>query len=87
MLQKKSEIMDEAAIRRSLARITHEIIERDRGCEELCLVGIHRRGVPLAYMLAENLQKFEGTEVPVGELDITLYSDDLRELHPVAETT
>lgn len=87
MLQKKSEIMDEAAIRRSLARITHEIIERDRGCAELCLVGIHRRGVPLAYMLAENLQKFEGTEVPVGELDITLYRDDLRELHPVAETT
>ncbi len=87
MLQKKSEIMDEAAIRRSLARITHEIIERDRGCAELCLVGIRRRGIPLAYMLAENLQKFEGTKVPVGELDITLYRDDLRELHPVAETT
>lgn len=79
--------MDEAAIRRSLARITHEIIERDRGCEDLCLIGIRRRGIPLAYILSENIEKFENCKVPVGELDITLYRDDLQEIHPCAETT
>lgn len=87
MLIKKSEIMDEAAIRRSLARITHEIIERDRGCTELCLVGIRRRGVPLAHILAEHIRRFDGNAVPVGELDITLYRDDLQELHTEAKTT
>ena len=87
MLIKKSEIMDEAAIFRSLARITHEIIERDHGCADLCLIGIRRRGIPLAHILAENIKKFENCDVPVGELDITLYRDDLEELHTTAETT
>ncbi len=70
-------IMDEAAIGRAMARITHEIIERNRGAEELCLLGVHTRGVPLAKMLAENIRRFEGTVVPVGEIDITLHRDDL----------
>lgn len=71
--------MDETAVRRALARITHEIIERNRGVENLCLLGIKRRGVPLAEILAENIQKFEGVRVPVGSLDITPHRDDMPE--------
>ncbi|MCI8611434.1 MAG: bifunctional pyr operon transcriptional regulator/uracil phosphoribosyltransferase PyrR [Clostridiales bacterium] len=73
----KATLMDEAAMTRSLARITHEIIERNQGCDALCLIGIKRRGVPLSYILAANMQKFEGTDVPVGYVDITRYRDDL----------
>lgn len=76
-MQRKIKIMDEAAVNRSLARMTHEILERNRGVEGLCLLGIHRRGVPLAEQLAENLYKFEGVRVPVGTLDITQYRDDV----------
>ena len=79
MLITKSELMDEAAVRRSLARITHEIIERNKGTDGLILAGIKRRGVPLARVLADNVRKFEGNEIPVAELDITLYRDDLTE--------
>ena len=75
----KSELMDEAAVRRSLARMTHEIIEKNKGAERIVLLGIKRRGVPIARILAENIKRFEGTEVPVGEIDITLYRDDLTE--------
>ncbi len=75
----KANIMDEAATARSLARITHEIIERNRGAENIVLVGIKRRGVPLAHMLAANIKRFEGTEPPVGSIDITMYRDDLSE--------
>lgn len=74
----KAKLMDEQAMGRALARISHEIIERNRGCGNLRLVGIRRRGLPLARRVAENLLKFEGTSVPVGELDITLYRDDMR---------
>ena len=79
MLTVKSELMDEAAVRRSLPRMTHEIIERNKGTERLCLVGIKRRGVPIAKILAENIKKFEDADVPVGDIDITLYRDDLTE--------
>jgi pyrimidine operon attenuation protein/uracil phosphoribosyltransferase len=72
-------IMDEPALCRAMARITHEIIERNRGAEELCLLGVHTRGVPLAAMLAENIRRFEGVEVPLGELDITPHRDDRTE--------
>lgn len=71
---------------RSLARITHEIIERNQGCDNLCLCGIRRRGVPLANILAANIKKFEGVNVPVGYVDITRYRDDLSEL-PAVQTT
>lgn len=77
MLTVKSELMDEAAVRRTLARMTHEIIEKNKGTEHLCLVGIKRRGVTLASMLSENIRRFEGVEVPVGQIDITHYRDDL----------
>ncbi len=73
----KADIMDEAAVRRSLMRITHEIIERNRGTEQLCLLGIKRRGIPLANMLADNIARIENTAIPVGSIDITRYRDDL----------
>ncbi len=82
----KSVIMDEAAIRRSMTRITHEIIEKNNGTEDLCLLGIRRRGVPLAAMLQENLKLFEGKTIPLGSVDISLYRDDLSELSDTAQT-
>ena len=62
---------------RSLARIAHEILERNRGIDELALVGIRTRGVPLARRIAKSIQDISGHEVPTGALDITLYRDDL----------
>ena len=75
----KSKVMDEAAVGRSLARITHEIIEKNGGAEGIVLLGIKRRGVPLAETLGANVERFEGKSVPVGSIDITLYRDDLSE--------
>ncbi len=74
-------IMEPADIKRALARIAHEIIERNRGVDDVVLVGIHTRGAPLAERLAEALIDFEGVKVPVGTLDIGLYRDDL-DTHP-----
>ena len=82
-MELKAKIMDEAAIARSMARITHEIIEKNRGAEGICLLGIKRRGIPLAKMLHDNIKKFEGTDVPLGHIDITLYRDDLSESQPL----
>ncbi len=76
----KSRILDEAAVGRALMRITHEILERNHGTDNLCLVGIHTRGVPLAGRIANNIRRIEGRAVPVGSLDITLYRDDLTAL-------
>lgn len=75
----KALLMDEAQMRRSLARITHEIIEKNRGCENIMLLGVKRRGIHLARILADNIKKFEGVDVPVGYVDISLYRDDLTE--------
>jgi pyrimidine operon attenuation protein/uracil phosphoribosyltransferase len=72
------QIMNHEDIRRALARVAHEILERNRGAEGLVLVGIYTRGVVLARRLAANLAEFEGVEVPVAALDISLYRDDLR---------
>ena len=69
--------MDADGIRRALIRIAHEITEKNRGVENVALVGIRTRGVPLAARIAEEIQKIENVEVPVGSLDITLYRDDL----------
>jgi pyrimidine operon attenuation protein/uracil phosphoribosyltransferase len=76
-LIEKAQIMDREAMRRALVRIAHEIVERNKGLEDVILVGIHRRGYPLAERLAKALKEVEGADVPVGELDITLYRDDL----------
>ena len=70
-------VMDADRMGRSLARIAHEILERNRGVEELALVGIRTRGVPLAKRLARSIHEINATEVPTGALDITLYRDDL----------
>ncbi len=85
-MELKSVIMDEAAVRRSMTRITHEIIEKNSGSEDLCLIGIRRRGLPLAAMLRDNLLRFEGRDVPLGCVDISLYRDDLSELSDLPET-
>ncbi|MGQ5709370.1 bifunctional pyr operon transcriptional regulator/uracil phosphoribosyltransferase PyrR [Lactobacillus sp. PSON] len=70
------QIWDEAAMGRALTRITYEIIERNKGTEDLVLVGIKTRGVYLAQRIHDRIQKLEGVDVPLGELDITLYRDD-----------
>jgi pyrimidine operon attenuation protein / uracil phosphoribosyltransferase len=72
-----SRLMDEADIRRALTRIAHEILERNKGAEDLVLVGIADRGDDIARRLASEIRRIEGTEVPVGELDITFYRDDI----------
>lgn len=77
MTKEKAQILDQAGIRRSLTRIAHEIIEHNKGIDNLVLIGIRRRGVPLAERLAERIKEIEGRSVPVGTLDITLYRDDL----------
>jgi pyrimidine operon attenuation protein/uracil phosphoribosyltransferase len=70
-------VLDADRMARSLARIAHEILERNRGIEELALVGIRTRGVPLARRIAKTLQDLSHHEIPTGALDITLYRDDL----------
>ncbi len=76
-LREKHVLMDEMDIKRALTRITHEIIEKNKGVENVAVIGIRRRGGPLADRLAENIEAIEGFKVPVGILDITLYRDDL----------
>jgi pyrimidine operon attenuation protein/uracil phosphoribosyltransferase len=82
-------IMTAADIRRTLARMAHEIIERNKNMEHLILVGMRTRGVPLAKRLATNIQTIERVDVPVGALDISLYRDDLDSLglKPVVNST
>jgi pyrimidine operon attenuation protein/uracil phosphoribosyltransferase len=75
-------VMDADRIARSLARIAHEIMERNRGIDELALVGIRTRGVPIARRIAQVIRDINGHDVPTGSLDITLYRDDLMR-HPV----
>lgn len=88
-MEEKVRIMDSEGINRSLLRMSHEIIERNKGVDDLVLVGIRRRGVPLAKKLARNISSIEGADVPVGILDITLYRDDLSTLasKPVVHKT
>ena len=76
----KAKLMDEAAMQRALTRIAHEIIERNDGVGNVCLIGIRRRGEPLARMIADLIERIEGLRVPVGEIDITRYRDDLTQL-------
>ena len=70
-------VMDADRIGRTLTRIAHEIVERNKGVESLALVGVRRRGVPIARRLAQTLREITGHEVPTGALDITMYRDDL----------
>ncbi len=73
----KTQLMTATEIERTLSRLAHEIVERNGGTAELALIGIRRRGVPLAQRLARAMKAMDGSEVPVGTLDITLYRDDL----------
>jgi len=73
----KAQILTEDDVNRVIVRISHEIIEKNHGTNNLCLIGIKTRGIPLAYRIAENIKKIDNTEIDVGELDITLYRDDL----------
>ena len=84
-MEPKKLVMDGVAMDRASARISHEIVEKNRGTEGGCLVGIQRRGVPLAKEIGENIKKFEGVELEIGSLDITFYRDDLSMLaeHPL----
>lgn len=81
-VREKARLMDEAAVNRALMRLSHEIAERNRGVENVCLVGIRRRGEPLAKHIRGNIERIEGVSVPCGSVDVRYYRDDLR---PVAE--
>ena len=85
----KKQIMKKKEITRSLSRIAHEIVEKNKGIDDLVLIGIRTRGVPLAKRIASRIEEIEKTEVPVGILDITLYRDDLSTIaqNPVVRKT
>ncbi len=76
-MAEKVVVMDKAAVGRALTRVSYEIIERNKGAKNLALVGIKTRGIFLAKRIAERIQEIEGVAVPVGEVDIALYRDDL----------
>ncbi len=81
-LREKSQLMSASEIERTLVRLAHEIIEKNNGTDNLVLVGIRRRGVPIAQRLGKLIQRIENKPVPVGTLDITLYRDDLSTVGP-----
>ena len=88
-LKEKALILDRAGIERSLTRIAHEILEKNRGAKDLGLIGIQRGGVHLARRLAAKIKAIEGIDAPVGSLDITMYRDDIgtRRSQPVPQAT
>src|SRR5699024_7520737 len=77
-MKKKTEVLDQSAINRALTRIAHEILEKNKGGDDLVLVGIKTRGAPLAKRLQEKIKEIENLTLPIGVLDITLYRDDLK---------
>src|SRR3954463_146717 len=81
-LKVKGRLMSASEIERTLVRLAHEIIEKNNGVDNLTLVGIKRRGVPLAERIARLIHQIEKKRVPVGSLDITLYRDDLSPVGP-----
>lgn len=83
--KEKTEIMDNSAVQRAVRRISYEIIERNKGAENLVLIGIQTKGVALAKSVAKKIKEIEGIDLPLGTLDITFYRDDLTMLtqHPV----
>ena len=85
----KKELIGADGIRRALVRISHEIIEKNEGLEDVVVIGIRTRGVPLAERVTTNLKEIEGLEIPSGSLDITLYRDDLTQIanQPIVHQT
>jgi len=76
-MKEKAKILDQEGIARAIMRISHEIVEKNKGTEGLCIIGIRNRGVYITQRIAECIKKFEGADVITGALDITLYRDDL----------
>ncbi|MGL5347353.1 MAG: bifunctional pyr operon transcriptional regulator/uracil phosphoribosyltransferase PyrR [Peptostreptococcaceae bacterium] len=76
----KAQLMDEKAIARAITRVSHEIIEKNKGIEDVVLVGIKTRGVPIASRICKKIEQIEGATIKTGELDITLYRDDLKKV-------
>lgn len=88
-MSQQAKIMDKEAVRRAISRMAHEILEKNKGSQGLCLVGIRTRGVVLAQRLTEAIRTIEGVDIPVGILDITLYRDDLTtiDVQPIVRET
>ena len=80
-MKEKAQLMDEKAIGRAITRISHEIIERNKGIEDVVLVGIKTRGVPIANRISKKIEQIEGSKINTGQIDITLYRDDLKEVN------
>ena len=87
MLAEKTQIMDQKAMSRAITRISFEIIERNKGAGNLCIVGIVTRGAQLAQRVAKRIYELEGTQVEVGVLDVTAYRDDKRQDQPAQDRT
>ena len=79
-MKEKATLMDDKAIGRAITRISHEIIEKNKGIEDVVLVGIKTRGVPIANRISKKIEQIEGESVNTGEVDITLYRDDLKQV-------
>ena len=87
MMEIKTVLLDSIAISRALKRISHEIIENNKGVDNIVLLGIARGGIPVCDLLAENIYNIENVKVPVGKLDITLYRDDIKTVPDEAKVT
>lgn len=85
----KAKIMDEISVERAIVRIAHQIIEKNHGVENICIIGIKTRGVPIASRLVKAIKAIEGVDIDMGVLDISLYRDDLSDLtqDPVLNST
>ena len=79
-MKQKAQLMDDKAIGRAITRISHEIIERNKGIEDIVLVGVKTRGVPIANRICKKIEQIEGTKISTGQIDITLYRDDLSQV-------
>ena len=77
LMKFKAQLMDEGSVKRALMRISHEILEKNKGADDICIVGIRRRGEEIAKRIAQNIKQIEGVELPFGDLDISFYRDDL----------
>ncbi|MBC8571005.1 bifunctional pyr operon transcriptional regulator/uracil phosphoribosyltransferase PyrR [Zongyangia hominis] len=87
MLIEKAQIMDEKAMARAMARITYEIIERNHGVENVCILGLKSRGGEIARRIADKIQEIEGRSIPVGMLDITPFRDDIPKDAQIEDTS
>ena len=83
MPDKRIHVMDEADVRREIARMAREIVERNEGTDDLVLMGLHRRGTQIAALLRDEIESLSGTRIPAGSIDITLYRDDLGTIGPM----